>query len=632
MTNAAASTSFRQPLFRAAGVLLAATAMLGASCSGGAKRPVRLPQAEAVPSDVPPILRNTIGAECKIGGLEPTLATGYGIVVGLNGTGSREIPLPIRTEIETIMERMGVGRASGALAGVSPGQLIDDPNTAVVSVEALIPPGSPEGSRFDVLVQAVPGSGTTSLEGGQLWTCELREGALVPGGPDRRVFAKAGGAIFINPFADPGVSASADANKIVGRVLNGGQASIGIPLSATLNNPSHARSRAIVAAINARFPNGPGRNAVARGRNEELIEINVPYAYSQRTGEFVQLIRHMRIDQQFAPEWAQRYTTALKETPDLADRLGWCLEALGEGSIPAVRGLYDFPEIRPRLTALRVGSKLGDTRAVPYLQELVEQGRGSVRTDAVKLLARVGPDPSVNRFLRELLDDPDLSMRINAFEALMERADPSVRLSRVEDKFLLAEVPSSEPLIYITQQGEPTIAIFGPSAEVERPTLMRAWDGRLMVEAPPTGDVRLFYRDYRTGEATSIESPPSLGAIIRHLAHQPSPEDESPGFGLSYSEVVGVLSTMIDNGAIVAALVPEQDRLQLELARLAQTQYSASRPELSDEGAIDDIPPVAIDTPAAASTDESEAAREARRRQYVVPSGATPPPAEDPDR
>ncbi|MCA9282052.1 MAG: flagellar basal body P-ring protein FlgI [Phycisphaeraceae bacterium] len=603
----------------AAGVICAGAGVAG--CSGN-KKPVRLPQPEAVPSDVPEILRNTIGAECRIGGLEPTLATGYGLVVGLNGTGSKEIPLPIRNEIVEMMERRGIGRPSGSFAGMTPDELIDDPNTAVVSVEALIPPGSPEGSRFDILVRAVPGSSTTSLEGGTLWTTELREGALISSGPDRRIFARANGPIFINPFADPAVSASADANKIIGRVLDGGQATISIPLSVTLNNPSHARARAIVSAINGRFPKGAGREPTARGRNEELIAINVPYAYSDRTGEFVQLIRHMRIDQQFAPEWAQRYATALKDEPELAERIGYCLEALGEGAIPAVRDLYTYGEVRPRFTALRVGARLGDVRAVPYLQELVEQGRGSVRIDAVKLLGRVGSDPSVNRFLRGLLDDADLAIRINAFESLMKRADPMIRRTVVADKFVLAEVPSRDPMIYVTQQGEPTIALFGGDEEVERPTLLRAWDGRLMMEAPVTGDVRLFYRDYRTGRSTSFSGDGSLGALIRRLAHKPTPEKPEAGFDLSYSEVVGALSVMIDKGAVLAALVPENDRLQLEMARMVQTQFGDVRPELSDDGAIEELTPGdAIRRDTSGTPDETEAEREERRRRYVVPAG-----------
>lgn len=620
MSRALVSDRLRRVVIGGAAAVLSLGVLPLASCSSN-KKPVRLPQPEAVASDVPEILRNTIGAECMIGGLEPTLATGYGLVVGLNGTGSKEIPLPVRTEITKLMERMGVGRASGTLAGMTPDQLIDDPNTAVVTVEALIPPGSPKGSRFDVLVRAVPGSSTTSLEGGHLWTTELREGPLVTAGPDRRVFATASGAIFINPFADPAVSASPEANKVIGRVLNGGEASIGIPLSVTLNNPSHARARAIAGAINARFPEGPGREPTARGRNEELVAINVPYAYAERTAEFVQLIRHMRIDQQFAPEWAMRYVRALKEMPEMADRLGWCLEALGEGAIPAVRDLYDYSEVRPRFTALRVGAKLGDIRAVPYLQELVEQGRGSIRIDAVKLLGQVGSDPSVNRFLRGLLDDPDLAVRINAFESLLERADPIIRRTAVEEKFVLAEVPSEDPMIYITQQGQPTIALFGASSEVQRPTLIRAWDGRLMMEAPVEGEIRLFYRDFRTGQSTSISGQGTLGALIRRLAHKPTPERPEAGFDLSYSEVVGALSVMIDHGAVLASLVPENDRLQLELARMAQSQFGSARPELSDEGAIEELKPADTIGTEPDRTGETEEEREARRRRYVVPSG-----------
>ena len=66
-------------------------ALLGSACGNK-------PQREVAPStvkleDVPPVLRGTIGAEAAIRGTEPSLVSGFGIVVGLNGTGGGEYPL-----------------------------------------------------------------------------------------------------------------------------------------------------------------------------------------------------------------------------------------------------------------------------------------------------------------------------------------------------------------------------------------------------------------------------------------------------------------------------------------------------------------------------------------------------------
>jgi len=47
--------------------------------------------------DVEPILRGTIASETVLVGFEPTVVRGYGLVVGLDGTGSRLVPAAVRT-------------------------------------------------------------------------------------------------------------------------------------------------------------------------------------------------------------------------------------------------------------------------------------------------------------------------------------------------------------------------------------------------------------------------------------------------------------------------------------------------------------------------------------------------------
>jgi hypothetical protein len=51
---------------------------------------------------------------------------------------------------------------------MSPQQLLNSSDTAVVIVEGVIPPGAPKGSKFDVRVTVAPGTSTVSLEGGRL--------------------------------------------------------------------------------------------------------------------------------------------------------------------------------------------------------------------------------------------------------------------------------------------------------------------------------------------------------------------------------------------------------------------------------------------------------------------------------
>lgn len=575
----------------AAGALLAAFAILTTGCVSDTQeaRP-RGVQPTVVARDVPAVLRGTIGAQATLQGLRPTLATGYGIVVGLNGTGSSDVPAAVRAELEREMRVRGVGQITRGMGEITPSELINDRNTAVVFVQASVPPGATPGTRFDVLVEALPGTSTTSLEGGTLWTTELFPGVQVPGGPDVSPIADANGEIFINPFADPAGEGQDAIVRTSGRILNGGVATERRPLTLALDNPSHARARSMVNAINTRFPQRSNdRDPTARGVNEDVIQISVPRTHRDDTEEFIQLLLHTRLDQLYAKEWAVRYTRAMQEQPSLAEDLSWCLQSLGEDSIPSLRQMYEYPEAIPRLAALRAGARLGDALATPHLKQIALDGSPAIRTEAIQLLGDMAPDPDVNKALRDLLEAPELDVRIAAYEALARRFEPTMETKVVEDKFRLDVIRSSAPMVYISQQGAPRIVLFGEAPELERPAFVRGWSNRLMLMSEsPSDPLRIYYRDHTTGEATSGEVDPRLPRFIEYLAHEPTPENPAPGLGLTYSEVVGALYEIWKDGGIAGNFVAEQDRLAADLIRSLTPLEVQERPEFEgEEAAVD---------------------------------------------
>ena len=108
-------------------------------------------------------------------------------------------------------------------------------------------------------MSADPRTSTVSLEGGQLYTTELRPGPLLSGSKQAASIAEAGGPLFINPFINTTQSSSTDITLRTGRILNGGQVTKDLPLKLMLLNPSHTRVRLIQDAINRRFPFEPGQ-------------------------------------------------------------------------------------------------------------------------------------------------------------------------------------------------------------------------------------------------------------------------------------------------------------------------------------------------------------------------------------
>lgn len=579
--------------------------------------------------DVPDLLRETIGAQTTFVGVDPTLVSGYGLVVGLRGTGGQNIPDRIAATMERQMGLNGIGRGTELrgtpLDGKSPREVLRDPNVAVVLVTASIPPGSPQGSTFDVFVQAV---NATSLEGGTLWTTELRLGlANTFGQVQPQKMGEAHGPIFVNPFIDP-----VKMTRTSGRILNGGLVTSPFKIEIRLDNESHAVARSMVSSINSRFPEGPGdREPTALGRSGSSIAVRVPNAYREKSVEFLDLLRAVRVDDRVPIEdSARRYVEGFKNQPGLSNEFSLCMEALGQKSLPFLRDLYDYSEIGPQFGALRAGAKLGDARAAVFLKKLAKEGNPSIRPRAIALLAELNAGPTIDVALREIIaESENLLERVAAYEGLAKRAE-GVMLARFmqqlrerEDnladqipfaylearsqlvlpggglqglsrvpirtkagrvKYFVDVVPFGKPMIYVTQARVPRIVLFGESAELKKPLFASAWSDRFMLDGGGPGEpIKLYYLDERTGEPTKGTVEASLALLTEYLGRETTASDPRAGLGMTYSEVVGTLYSLQKSGATPAAFATEQDRLMSELLSAQQATRVKDRPETADD-------------------------------------------------
>jgi hypothetical protein len=600
--------------------------LLSSGC-GSSETPEATSATEALKnSTIPEVsapMRGTVGGEVDIGGLQPTLISGYGFVVGLKGTGGLELDERIAATIEREMGAMGIGRENPkgtALEDMTPRKLLRHPDTAVVLVQAAISPGSPEDTTFDVYVKAL---NATSLEGGRLWTTRLRLGAAQPfGGAQARVLGEARGAIFVNPFSDS-VKEDPTVSSTSGRVLAGGVVTAPLGISLSLYNESHARARTITSVINSRFPPGEGDpGSIARGRSASMVELTIPRRYRDEPLNFIQIVRHLRIDPVPAEELARRFVQSLREEPQFADDYAWCLEAVGHKSIPFVRSLYESPDVIPRLAALRAGARLKDPTAAAHLVELAKTGPGAVRSDAISLLGELPSGPTVDLALRELLAEPELSIRVAAYEALASRAEISMQTriranqprgmtmspTLLEDiarsrlpagmlqgiervpiitngfKFFLDIVPGGEPLIYVTQQGTPRIVLFGDDLALDRPASLSLWGSVFMMENPGAGQPsRIRYLPDPKRSPIRISITPQLPELVATLAESVSPNDPDGGLDMSYAEVVATLNEVSRSRATRAGFATETDRLKAALLAATDTDAVRERPETPAE-------------------------------------------------
>ncbi len=135
----------------------------------------------------------------------------------------------------------------------SPQKLLESDTNSLVVVRGYFPPGVQKGDRFDVEVVVPPKSKTTSLRGGYLLRCRMREmrvsGRCHSFRPRVRSGTGIGGGGF--PVRRHGRRRGM---KTRGRVLGGGQSQVSRPLGLAIRGESTVRQSAMIGAvINARF-------------------------------------------------------------------------------------------------------------------------------------------------------------------------------------------------------------------------------------------------------------------------------------------------------------------------------------------------------------------------------------------
>ncbi len=208
-------------------------------------------------------------------GVRENQLIGYGLVVGLNGTGDslRNAPFT-RQSLASMLERLGVNTRDGNL---------NTRNVAAVMVTANLPAFAAQGSRIDVTVSAL--GDARSLSGGQLLVTPLM-------GADQQVYAVAQGPLAIGGFVAEGQSGSSVTQGVptAARIASGGLVERELnfdianqtELRVSLRNPDFTTAQRIAAAISAVI--GPD---AARAINPGAVLITRPQSYQ---GDMVRLL------------------------------------------------------------------------------------------------------------------------------------------------------------------------------------------------------------------------------------------------------------------------------------------------------------------------------------------------------
>mgnify|MGYP001495940190 FL=1 len=215
-------------------------------------------------------------------GVRENMLIGYGLVVGLNGTGDTlSSSIFTRESLVGMLERLGVNARDDSLK---------TDNVAAVMVTATLPPFAKQGTRIDLSLSAI--GDADSLLGGTLLVTPLV-------GADGEVYAVAQGPVAVGGVSAGG--AGAEISKGVptnGRIASGAiiEREISFDLQGldtlriSLRNPDFTTARRIAQAINS-FAGGP----IAQSRDSATVSLVVPDNYRGKMVALITDIEQLRV-------------------------------------------------------------------------------------------------------------------------------------------------------------------------------------------------------------------------------------------------------------------------------------------------------------------------------------------------
>jgi len=207
---------------------------------------------------------------------------GYGLVVGLNGTGDRQLTVFSAQSLTNMLQQMGVSVPASAI-------LVK--NTAAVMVTGTLPPFAQPGTHIDVEAAAI--GDAANLQGGLLLLTSLKS-------VDGQVYAVAQGSVVTGGFsAGRGGNSTSVNHPTVGRVPGGAIIERQSPsiapetsLRLQLRQPDFTTAQRISAVINDKFV---AAKPIAQAQNSALIGVDIPKEYAARTVEFIAELEALQV-------------------------------------------------------------------------------------------------------------------------------------------------------------------------------------------------------------------------------------------------------------------------------------------------------------------------------------------------
>ena len=316
----------------------------------------------------------------SIQGVRTNQLVGYGLVVGLDGTGDQNTQAPFATQsLLAMLQQMGVT--------VPPGQSIQLKNLATVMVTAQLPAFAQPGQTIDVNVSSL--ANAKSLRGGTLIATPLK-------GADGQVYAMAQGNLIVG-----GAGASAAGSKVqinhlsAGRIPEGAtvERAVATPLAQgdsiqlDLNSSDYSTAREVVNAINQRM--GPGTADALDGR---AIRVRMPGSADARVAFLAEI---QNLDVRPATPAAKVVINARTGSVVMNQAVTLAACAVAHGSLSVT--ISTTPSVSQPGPFARAGqtavTEKADITITQQAGALVQMAPGAKLADVVKALNTLGATP-----------------------------------------------------------------------------------------------------------------------------------------------------------------------------------------------------------------------------------------------
>lgn len=219
----------------------------------------------------------------QIEGIRENVLIGYGIVVGLNGTGDGQNTLFTVQSVINMLQKLGV---------TIPPERLKLKNAAAVIVTAKLPAFIRKGNNIDVTVSSLGDS--QSLQGGTLLVTPLQGG-------DGNIYAVAQGPISIGGFSSGGGGGEDRVQKnfpTVGHIPNGAIVERVVPteimnnktISIILNDPDFTTAARMAVAINDTLESN-----IAKAEDAALVQVRIPDVYKDNLVNFLASLENLKI-------------------------------------------------------------------------------------------------------------------------------------------------------------------------------------------------------------------------------------------------------------------------------------------------------------------------------------------------